>query len=187
MGFSLFLCRSRTPENATANEGDGGLVYALLLFAASLALGYQLRFREATRHLGRLLSYELRSTEATRKIGRALSGTDSLEIAITPPGSSYAAFAVYAVAFLIMAFGFYRYGFLRGIAAFLGFFVLVTLNRLLLLPKPESLHFRDFVLRSMVRRYANYLRAADKVRATAMAELLKCAGIPADELASGRH
>ncbi len=142
-----------------------------VLYLASLALGYELRFTEATRH-----------------IGRALSGTGSrtgFQDAITPPASSYLAFAVYGLSVAVVAFGFFRYGFLKGLAAFVGFLLLVNLNCVLLLPKPESPHFHDIVLRSMIRRHANYLRDGDQLRAAAMADLLQRAGMPVGELVQG--
>jgi len=126
-------------------------------------------------------AYELRFTEATRYIGRALSGTGSrtgFQDAITPPASAYVAFAVYGFSVAALAFGFFRYGFLKGLAACLAFFVLVGLNRVFLIPKPESSHFRNIVLRSMIRRHANYVRDGDQLRAAAMADLLERAGMP---------
>jgi hypothetical protein len=59
------------------------VAYLLVLYLTSLALAYELRFTEATRH-----------------IGRALSSTGSrtgFQDAITPPASSYVAFAVYGL------------------------------------------------------------------------------------------
>jgi hypothetical protein len=143
------------------------VAYLLILYFASLALAYELRFTEATRH-----------------IGRALSGSGSrtgFQDAITPPASSYVAFAVYGLSVAVIAFGFVRYGFLKGFATCLAFFVLVSLNRVLLLPKPDSQHFRNIVLRSMIRRHANYVRDGDQLRAAAMADLLERAGMPVGE------
>lgn len=141
----------------------------VVLYLVSLALGYELRF-----------------TEATRYIGRELSGSGSrtgFQDAITPPASSYVAFGVFGLSVAVVILGFYRYGFLKGLAGCFAFLVLVSLNRLLLLPKPESPHFRKIVLGSMIRRHANYLRDGDQLRAAAMADLLQRAGIPVDELA----
>lgn len=143
------------------------IAYVLVLYLMTLALGYQLRFTEATLHIGRTLS-------------GASSGT-GFQDAITPPATAYLAFGVYGLAVLVIAIGFFRYGFLMGLAALLGFVVLVGLNRVLLLPKPESPHFREIVIKSMIRRHADYLRDGDQLRAGAMAELLKRAGMPVDD------
>ena len=151
--------------------GNGKMTigYIVILYLVALAFGYELRF-----------------TEATRFIGRALSGTGSstgFQDAITPPASSYVAFGVYGLTLLVLVFGFFRYGFLAGLAAVVGFYVLVLLNRILLLPKRDSSHFRAIVTKSMIRRHADYLRDGDKLRAAAMADLLQRAGIPVSELA----
>src|SRR5215813_5677306 len=101
--------------------------------------------------------YELRFTEATLHIGRALSGTPvgtGFQDAITPPLSSYLAFAVYGITLLVLAFAFYQFGVLPGVAAVIGFFVLVLIIRMLLLPAPDSPHFRAIVIGSMTKRHA---------------------------------
>lgn len=146
-----------------------------------MAIGYALGFCV----VALAFAYELRFTEATLHMGRALSGTVSgtgFQNAITPPASSYIAFGVYGVTLLFIAVGFFRYGFLLGLVAFVGFMVLVGLSRILLLPRPESTHFRGIVTASMIRRHADYLRDGDQLRAGAMADLLRRAGIPIDEL-----
>lgn len=146
-----------------------------------MAIGYALGFCM----VALAFAYELRFTEATLHMGRTLSGTVSgagLQDAITPPASSYIAFGVYGVTLLFIIVGFVLYGFLWGIAAFVGFYVLVGLSRILLLPGPESPHFRRIVTASMIRRHADYLRDGDQLRASAMADLLRRAGIPIDEL-----
>ena len=143
------------------------LAYDLVLYLVALALGYQLRFTEATLHIGRTLS--------------GASSRTGFQDAITPPTSAYLAFGVYGLAVIVVAVDFFRYGFLMGLAALLGFVVLVGLNRILLLPKPNSPHFREIVIKSMIRRHADYLRDGDQLRAGAMAELLKRAGLPVDD------
>lgn len=143
------------------------IAYVLALCLMAVLLGYQLRFTEATRHIGRSLS-------------GAASGA-GLQDAITPPITSYLAFLVYGLVVLVIALGFLTYGFLVGFATLVGFYLLVAVIRLCLLPKPESAHFTRIVIGSMVRRHANYLRDGDHLRAGAMADLLKRAGVPVDD------
>lgn len=143
--------------------------YIIVLCVVAVAFGYQLRFAEATLHMGRALS-------------GASSGT-GLQDAITPPVSSYLAFGVYGVTLLVLAFAFYQYGILWGLGAAIAFYVLVAISRVLLLPRPDSGHFHAIVTGSMIRRHADYVRAGDKLRAAAMADLLHRAGIPVDDLA----
>jgi hypothetical protein len=144
------------------------IAYVALLCLVTLAFGYEIRF-----------------TEATRLIGRALSGASSgtgFQDAVTPPASSYVAFGVYGLTALVLAFAFYQYGLLMGLAALIGFYLLGFVYRILLLPKADSPHFLGIVSNSMVRRHAAYLRDGNKARARAMADLLRRAGIPVDEL-----
>jgi hypothetical protein len=96
--------------------------------------------------------------------------------AITPPESAYVSLGIYGSALLVVPLGFYQYGFVRGLAALVGFYGLARLIRVVL-PKPNGAYFYGFVLRSMIRRHADYLRDGDQVRAGAMADLLERAGV----------
>lgn len=143
------------------------MTYVFVLYLVSLALGYEIRFREATLH-----------------IGRSLSETDSesgFQLAITPPVSAYATFGIYILSLAVVALGFVHYGLPRGLAASIGFVLLVIFNRILLLPKPSSTHFRQIIIRSMIRRHADYLRDGDELRAAAMVEVLERAGVPVSD------
>jgi len=144
------------------------IVYIIVLCLVGLALAYELRFTEATLHMG-----------------RALSGSGSktgFQDAITPPLSSYFAFGIYGLSIIVIAFGFFEYGIFMGLLEFVTFYMVVLLNRVFLLPRPDSPHFRNIITRSMIGRHADYLRDGDKLRAGAMADLLQRAGIPIDEL-----
>jgi len=83
-------------------------VYFFVLYLASLAFAYELRFTEATLQLGRSLS-------------KIKEGT-GFQSAITPPFSTKLAIAMYIFVFLVLGFCFYRYGFFLGLAAILLFF-----------------------------------------------------------------
>ena len=144
------------------------IAYVVALCLVILAFSYQLRFTEATLHIGRALT-------------GATSGT-GLQDAVTPPASAYVAFVVYGLTLLVLAFGFYQYGIVLGFLALVAFVVATSLNRLFLLPRPDSAHFREIVIKSMIRRHANYLRDGDQLRAQAMAEVLTRAGIPIHDL-----
>jgi len=135
--------------------------------------------------VGLAFAYELRFTEATLHMGRALSGSGSksaFQDAITPPLSSYLAFGVYGLSITVIVFGCFQHSLWIGRLALIIFYVIVLLNRVFLLPKPASPHFRNIIIRSMIGRHANYLRDGDKLRAGAMADLLQRAGVPIDEL-----
>ena len=142
--------------------------YIIVLSLVAIAFGYQLRFAEATLHMGRALS----GTSAGRGV----------QDAITPPASSYLAFSVYGAMVLVLAFAFYQYGVPWGLGALVAFYLLVGVSRVLLLPKPDSSHFRTIVIGSMIRRHADYIKRGDNLRAAAMADLLQLAGMPVNDL-----
>ncbi len=147
------------------------IIYLLFMYLASLAFGYVLGF-----------------TEATLSIGRSLSdaGTPTgYQDAITPPRFSTIAFSVYALCLGGIIFGFWQFGWIAGFGITLGFFVTVAINRVLILPKKDSEHFRRLIVHSMSNRHADYLKSGDALRASTMAELLEKLGIPVNEFIEG--
>ena len=63
------------------------------------------------------------------------------------------------------------------------FFILVSINKLVLLPKSDGEHFRNLILRSLFNRYALFMKSGDTLRAQATAALLEKLGVPVpDEL-----
>jgi hypothetical protein len=140
------------------------ITYITLLWFASLLLGYSLAFNGAT-----------------LAIGRSISDTGSpagFQDAITPPWSTSLAIVAYAVSIGAIGYGWYQYGWLPGIGITIGFFFLVPINKVVLLPKSESNHFRRLILHSMMNRYADFIKSGDKMRASAMAALLNKLGTP---------
>jgi hypothetical protein len=101
--------------------------------------------------------------------------------AVTPPRFSNFAIAVYLASFAGVVYGWWQFGWLFGLAVTVGFFIMVILNKLILLPRSDSEHFRKIVVHSMINRHANYLKSGDMLRASAMAELLEKLGIPVNE------
>lgn len=146
------------------------IFYFLVLFTVSLLLGYALAF-----------------TEATLMIGRSISDTDSrtgYQDAITPPKSSTLSLVIYAIVLAWVVYGFIKYGWLVGIGIIVGLIFLTALNKVILLPKKDSEHFRRIIIDSMIRRYANYLREGDELRASALKMLLEKLEVPVSELVS---
>jgi len=134
------------------------VAYFVGFFVVALAFAYQFRFTEATLHLGRLLAG---TTEGT-----------GVQDAITPPNSNYLAYSTWLAVLVVLGLGFYLFGFLRGLGAVLGFLVLAMLIRVVL-PRGDSGYFGRKLGGSMVKRYVKYMMEGDKVRAGAMAELLR--------------
>jgi hypothetical protein len=142
-------------------------VYLICMYLASLALGYVLAF-----------------TESTHTIGRAISDTDTptgFQDAITPPRISTFAIVIYIICIGGFIFSFWRFGWLAGIGTTVGFLFVVPLNKVLILPKPDSEHFRNIIIRSMVNRHADFVKSGDMLRASAMAVLLEKLGMPVDD------
>jgi len=142
-------------------------IYLIVMYVASGALGYVMRF-----------------TQATLAMGRSLSDTGTptgYQDAITPPRFSRVALAVYVLCLGGIICGFWQFGLLTGAGIVVGFLVALVINTELLLPKRDSEHFRKVILRSMIARHADYLKSGDALRASAMAMLLERAGIPVDE------
>jgi len=145
-------------------------VYLVCMYFVSLALGYVLAFAGATLSIGRSLSD---------------SGTPTgYQDAITPPRFSTFAIMVYIICAGALIYGFWRFGWLVGFGIIIGFFFAVVLNKVLILPKRHSEHFRKIIVGSMVKRHADYLKAGDTLRASAMEMLLKKLGIPVNEFVS---
>jgi len=144
------------------------ITYLVLMYIASLVLGYVLAFNGATLSIG-------------RSLGDAGTPT-GYQDAITPPRFSTFALLVYGVCLLGLALGFWRFGWLTGIGVALGFFFMVILNKVFFLPKSNSEHFRRLIIHSMIKRHADYLKTGDNFRASAMAELLQKMSIPVKEL-----
>jgi hypothetical protein len=147
--------------------GEEMITYTIILWLASLLLGYSLVFQEAT-----------------LAIGRSISDTDSptgFQDAITPPWSTNLALLSYASSIGAVGYGWYQYGWLMGIGITIAFFFLVAINKVVLLPKSESDHFKWQILQSMINRYADSIKSGDSIRASGMATLLEKLGTPVPE------
>jgi hypothetical protein len=147
------------------------IIYIILLWLASLLLGYSLVF-----------------ASATLATGKSISGTDSsrgFQDAITPPWSTNLTLFSYAASIGAVSYGWYEYGWLTGLGIILGFFFLIAINQGLLLPKSDGEHYRWLILSSMGNRYTDYVKSGDQIRASAMGDLLKKLGIPVPGQAGG--
>jgi hypothetical protein len=101
-------------------------VYLVSMYFASLALGGVLAF-----------------TGATLKIGRSLSdaGTPTgYQGAITPPMFSTFAIVIYIACGGGLIYGFWKFGLLAGLGTTIAFAFMVTLNKVIILPKSQSEH-----------------------------------------------
>jgi hypothetical protein len=146
------------------------IIYFIGLYVVSLLLGYDSAF-----------------SEATLMIGKSISDTDSrtgYQDAITPPILSILGFVLYGIVLAWVVYGFIKYGWLVGLGIIVGLLFLMSLNKVILLPKKDSEHFRRIITRSIIRRHADYLRDGDELRASAVKMLLERLDIPVSEFIS---
>ena len=131
------------------------------------------------------LAYNARFSGATLSFGRALSDTSSgtgYQDAVTPPWQTKFVLIVYGLVLAVLALSWYGFGVGRAIATLL-VLILGSFVAYFLVPKQDSNHFRRLIIVSMSRRYADYVRDGDSVRADAMKMLLRKAGIDPDVIA----
>lgn len=143
-------------------------IYLVSMYLASLALGYILAFTGATLSIGRSLS------DAATPTG--------YQDAITPPRFSTFAIVVYVICAVGLIYGFWGFGLVAGLGTTIAFVLVVALNKVIILPKSESEHFRKIIIHSMINRHANYLKTGDTLRASAMGMLLEKLGMLVNDL-----
>jgi hypothetical protein len=130
------------------------------------------------------LAYVLRFTESTLALGRSLSDVETprgYQYAITPPKLATVGVAISALCLLGIICGFRKFGWLIGFGITAGLFVAVIINRMLLLPKEGSEHFRRITVHSLINRHADYLKSGDALCASPVAMLLEKLGIPVNQ------
>jgi hypothetical protein len=130
------------------------------------------------------VAYTTLLSVATLSLGRALSDTESrtgYQDAVTPPWSANFGVAVYGITLAVLGLSWYEFGIGRATLALIAFVVSILLSRRVL-PREDSLHFKTLIIQSMSRRYANFVRDGDPIRATAMKALLEKAGVPPEVL-----
>ncbi len=142
-------------------------LYLIIMYVVSLALGYVTRFHEATLDLGKALS--------DFDTGRGYQD------AVMPPGILKLSIAAYVLCLLGIVYSFWSFGWLTGIGVSAAFYIAVVINRMFILPKRTSVHYRKIIVESMISRHADYLRDGDELRASVIAELLEKMNIPVNE------
>lgn len=145
------------------------LPYALLVLALALMLAYTFALTRSTLMLGRRIS----ETNSTR----------GLQDAVTPPWSTNLALVIYLAVLVALAVGFWRFGWIAAVLAAVTTWVVAGISTGILL-RIGRVHFERIIITSMTRRYADFRKSNDVVRAEAMAELLDRVGIPVEDLNS---
>ncbi len=131
------------------------------------------------------LAYSLVFSEVTLALGHALSeaGPESgYQAALTPPWQARLSLLIYALTISVTVMSGYEFGIGRGLLTVLAFFGGSALWRRVL-PKGHSRHYLKLIVVSMARRYADWVRCGDAVRAAAMAALIGKMGLDLPGLA----
>ncbi len=123
-----------------------------------------------------LSAYLLRFTEATLYLGKKLSSADSktgFQDAITPPWKTRLHIFSMILTLVIFAYGIYLYGVFIGLGLGVFRIMLVALIKVIVLPNIDSSHYEQLIFRSMTKRYADFTKNNDLVRAEVMSQLLE--------------
>jgi hypothetical protein len=125
------------------------------------------------------LAYAIVFSEVTLALGRTLSDNGAgrgYQDAVTPPWQARLGSLIYVLTLIVIAFSWYEFGIGRAIGTVVVLFVGSMLWRRVL-PQGHSTHYLKLIVTSMARRYADWVRSGDAVRAAAMAELLAKMGL----------
>jgi len=125
------------------------------------------------------LAYSIIFSEVARALDRTLSDSgigDGYQAALLPPWQVRFSLLVYALALAVTVLSWYRFGSVRGLATVVGLFG-CSLAWRAVLPKGHSRHYLKLIVISMGRRYADWVRSGDSVRAAAMASLIGKMGL----------
>lgn len=129
------------------------------------------------------LAYTMQFGASTLAMGRVLSGENTgtgYQDAITPTWYTKLATCVYMGAVILFGVMAWQVGWGSAFGS-LGIIFFGTMMAKLVLPQVGSSHFVNQISRSMLSRYANYVREGDTLRAEAMKELLIAAGLFSDQ------
>jgi hypothetical protein len=107
-------------------------------------------------------------------MGRSISKIPEgrgLQDAITPRWSTWIAILIYGLCLLGIGSGWYKFGWIIGLLSIVGLLLVARINHIFL-PKKDSEHFKHIIISSLMRRYADYRRDEDTLRADAVASVL---------------
>lgn len=128
-------------------------------------------------------AYMMQLYSATLALGRELADFSSktgFQEAVAPPWEAYLMLAVQVVSVAVIGIMWWQLGGLSALGGAAVIFFGASLTKRLL-PKPTSAHYIDFITRSMLWRYADYVRDGDTLRASAMKQLLVKAGFDPEQ------
>jgi len=135
------------------------------------------------------LAYSIIFSEVTLALDRTLSGSEvgsGYQAALLPPWQVRLSLLVYTLALTVTVLSWYDFGVVRGVATVVALFG-GSLAWRMVLPKGHSRHYLKLIVISMGRRYADWVRAGDSVRAAAMASLMRKMGLDLPAIGARRE
>jgi len=143
------------------------ILYLLIGVLISLNAAYFLSISRATLFWGKELVNEETGT--------------GIQDAITPPWISYLSIGSYVTVLIFIIIGFVLFGLLKGIIL-IPFAFLATGIITRVLPKGNSIFYKNIIMRSLANRFANFTKNRDIVRANAVKDILNKFGMPVPEI-----
>ena len=125
------------------------------------------------------LAYSIVFSEVALALDRTLSESDvgsGYQAALLPPWQVRLSLLVYTLALTVTVLSWYDFGVVRGVATVVALFG-CSLAWRMVLPQGHSRHYLKLIVISMGRRYADWVRSGDSVRAAAMASLMRKMGL----------
>jgi hypothetical protein len=138
------------------------ITFLILMHLLSLALGYAAAFDCSTRELWLTV--------------RNNGMPETLKLALDPTWKRVLVLATCLAAILGIGYGFWQYGLLPGAGLAFCFILASKTGEMFLLHKMHSSFHLNLILRAVLRRQADYIRADDMERAKALAGLIEKVG-----------
>jgi len=125
--------------------------------------------------LGIFFRYNLGFSQACKFVGTSISSSGSgsgFQDAVTPPFSTNFTLLTWVAIVCVFGFAVYKFGWETFGFAIGAFFVSSVIAGAVVIPKSDSKHFVERIYRSMVSRFADYVKEGDTLRADAMKHLI---------------
>ena len=125
--------------------------------------------------LGILFRYNLGLAQACKVVGKSISDTDSntgFQDAVTPPNSTNLTLVTWIAIFGALGYAVYEFGWGTGGIALAALFVVTVLAGATFVPKPESVHYLKRIHGSMAKRFADFQKNGDVIRADSIRVLI---------------
>lgn len=127
-----------------------------------------------------LLGFELNSVRAAYLIGEEIAGPAGarhIQDAVTPPLFANLGILIQLSFLACIVAGFFVHGWIIGLVLIPSSFLALGVVKKFL-PPPQGGFYRGIIVRSMMTRYADFVKGGDTIRARAMKDLIQRLGYP---------